>query len=61
MSEEQLEILWYFAPAKTKMELAINLVVEVLKAAEDQRAWVSLDDGKYEITMKKLEATTDQK
>lgn len=35
MSEEQLELLWYFAPTKTKIELALNLVVEVLKAAED--------------------------
>lgn len=54
MSEEQLELLWYFAPTKTKMELALNLVVEILKAAENQRAWISLDDGKYEITLNKI-------
>ena len=59
---EPLEVLWSLAPAELKLQLSLSLVVDILKAIEDHRVTVTLDDGnKYEIVINKLEATTDQK
>nr|DAW68568.1 MAG TPA: hypothetical protein [Caudoviricetes sp.] len=54
---EPLDVLWSLAPIEAKLELSLNLIVEVLKAAEAQRIQVTLDDGKYEITLNRLEDT----
>lgn len=50
-----LEALWNVAPTGIKLELSLNLIVEILKVAEAQRIQVTLDDGKYEITLNKLD------
>ena len=50
-----LEALWNVAPTEIKLELSLNLIVEILKVAEAQRIQVTLDDGKYEITLNKLD------
>lgn len=52
---EPLDVLWSLAPVETRLELSLNLIVEILKVAEAQRIQVTLDDGKYEITLNKLE------
>ena len=54
---EPLDVLWSLAPAETRLELSLNLIVEILKVAEAQRIRVTLDDGKYEITLSRLEDT----
>lgn len=51
---EPLDILWGLAPTETKLELSLNLIVEILKVAEAQRVQVTLDDGEYEIKLNKL-------
>lgn len=58
---EPLDILWHLAPGEVKLELALNLITEILKVADGHQIKITLDDGDYEIVMKKLEATTDQK
>lgn len=40
---------------------AVNLITEILKVADGHQIKITLDDGDYEIVMKKLEDTTDQK
>lgn len=50
-----LEALWNVAPTRMRLELSLNLIVEILKVAEAQRIQVTLDDGKYEITLDKLD------
>lgn len=57
---EPLDVLWSLAPIETKLELSLNLIVEILKVAEAQRIQVTLDDGKYEITLNKLEDTQSE-
>ncbi len=52
---EPLDILWGLAPTEIKLELSLNLIVEILKVAEAQRIQVTLDDGKYEITLNKID------
>ena len=52
---EPLEVLWSLAPVKIKLELSLNLIVEVLKMSEGRRAEITLDDGKYEIVLNKLD------
>lgn len=52
---EPLDILWGLAPTETKLELSLNLIVEILKVAEAHRIQVTLDDGKYEITLNKID------
>lgn len=58
---EPIDILWGLAPVEVKLELALNLITEILKVADGHQIKITLDDGDYEIVMKKLEATTDQK
>lgn len=58
---EPIDILWGLAPGEVKLELALNLITEILKVADGHQIKITLDDGDYEIVMKKLEATTDQK
>lgn len=58
---EQIDILWGLAPGEVKLELALNLITEILKVADGHQIKITLDDGDYEIVMKKLEDTTDQK
>ena len=56
---EPLEVLWSLAPAELKLQLSLSLVADILKAIENHRVTINLDDGnKYEIVMNKLEATT---
>lgn len=58
---EPIDVLWHLAPNEIKLELALNLITEILKVADGNQIKVTLDDGDYEIVMNKLEATTDQK
>lgn len=58
---EPIDILWGLAPGEVKLELALNLITEILKVADGHQIKITLDDGDYEIVMKKLEDTTDQK
>ena len=58
---EPIDILWGLAPTEIKLELAFNLITEILKVADGHQIKITLDDGDYEIVMNKLEATTDQK
>lgn len=58
---EPIDILWGLAPGEVKLELALNLITEILKVANGHQIKITLDDGDYEIVMKKLEDTTDQK
>ena len=58
---EPIDILWGLAPGEVKLELALNLITEILKVAGGHQIKITLDDGDYEIVMNKLEATTDQK
>lgn len=46
--------MWAQAPEEIKLELSLNLIVEVLKMSEGRRAEITLDDGDYEIVMNKL-------
>ena len=50
-----LEVLWSLAPVEIKLELSLNLIVEVLKMSEGRHAEITLDDGKYEIVLNKLD------
>lgn len=50
-----LEALWNVAPTRMRLELALNLIVEILKIAEAHRIQVTLDDGRYEIVLNKLD------
>lgn len=54
-----LEVMWSSAPPDVKLILALNYVVEILRAAEDSKAVVTLDDGKYEIVLNRLEVKDD--
>lgn len=58
---EPIDILWGLTPGEVKLELALNLITEILKVADGHLIKITLDDGDYEIVMNKLEATTDQK
>ena len=58
---ESIDILWGLAPGEVKLELALNLITEILKVADGHQIKITLDDGDYEIVMNKLETTTDQK
>lgn len=50
-----LEALWNVAPTRIRLELALSLIVEILKIAEGRRAEITLDDGRYEIVLNKLD------
>lgn len=52
---EPLEVLWTLAPAELKFQLSLSLVVDILKAVENNRVNITLDDGKYEIVLNKLD------
>lgn len=52
---EPLEVLWTLAPVEIKLELSLNVIVEVLKMSEGRRAEITLDDGRYEIKLNKLD------
>lgn len=52
---EPLEVLWSLASVEIKLELSLNLIVEVLKMSEGRRAEITLDDGEYEIVLNKLD------
>lgn len=43
---EPIDILWHLAPNEIKLELALSLIAEVLKVADDHRINITLDDGK---------------
>lgn len=58
---EPIDVLWVLAPTEIKLELALNLITEILKVADSHQIKITLDDGDYEIVMNKLEATADQK
>lgn len=51
---EPLDILWGLAPTETKLELALNLIVEILKVADGHQIKITLDDGDYEIILNKM-------
>lgn len=57
---EPLEVLWSLAPVEIKLELSLNLIVEVLKMSEGRRAEIVLDDGRYEIKLNKLEGNLNE-
>lgn len=50
-----LETLWNVAPTRMRLELALSLIVEILKISENHRMEVTFDDGKYEIILNKLD------
>lgn len=50
-----LGALWNVAPTRMRLELSLNLIIEILRAVENQRIQVTLDDGKYEIKLNKLD------
>lgn len=50
-----IEVMWAQAPSDIKVNLALSLIVEILKVAEAHRIQVTLDDGEYEITLNKLD------
>lgn len=50
-----LGTLWNVAPTRMRLELALSLVVEILKVAKNHRMEVTFDDGKYEIILNKLD------
>lgn len=52
---ESLKVLWSLAPVEIKLELSLNVIVEVLKMSEGRRAEITLDDGKYELVLNKLD------
>lgn len=52
---EPLEVLWSLAPVEIKLGLSLNLIVEILKISDGRRAEITLDDGKYEIVLNKLD------
>ena len=60
-STHPIEVMWAQAPTEIKLELALNLITEILKVADGHQIKITLDDGDYEIVMNKLEATADQK
>lgn len=43
------------APSDIKVNLALSLIVEILKISDGGRAEITLDDGKYEIVLNKLD------
>ena len=50
-----IEVMWAQAPEEIKVNLALSLIVEILKISEGRRAEITLDDGKYEIVLNKLD------
>lgn len=50
-----IEVLWAQAPSDIKVDLALSLIVEILEISENHRMEVTLDDGKYEIVLNKLD------
>lgn len=50
-----IEVMWAQAPEDIKVNLALSLIVEILKISDGRRAEITLDDGKYEIVLNKLE------
>lgn len=54
-----LEVVWDSARPDIKLTLALNYAVEILEVAEGNKAVVTLDDGKYEIVLNKLEGEDD--
>ena len=40
---EPLEVLWSLAPVEIKLELSLNLIVEVLKMSEGRHAEITLE------------------
>lgn len=50
-----IEVMWAQAPEDIKVNLALSLIVEVLKMSEGRRAEITLDDGEYEIVLNKLD------
>lgn len=50
-----LGALWNVAPTRIRLELALSLMVEILKISENHCMEITLDDGKYEITLNKLD------
>lgn len=50
-----IEVMWAQAPEEIKLELSLNVIVEILKISDGRRAEITLDDGKYEIVLNKLD------
>ena len=51
---EPIDILWGLAPGEVKLELALNLITEILKVADGHQIKITLDDGDYEIILNKM-------
>ena len=49
-----IEVMWAQAPEEIKLELALNLVVDVLKISDNNSVKITFDDSKYEIVLNKL-------
>lgn len=54
-SVHPIEVMWVQAPPDIKVSLALSLIVEILKISDGRRAEITLDDGKYEIVLNKLD------
>jgi len=50
-----IEVMWTQAPSDIKVNLALSLIVEILKISDGRRAEITLDDGEYEIVLNKLD------
>lgn len=50
-----IEVMWAQAPSDIKVNLALSLIVEILKISDGRRAEIVLDDGRYEIKLNKLD------
>ena len=52
---DPLTTLWKVASTRLRLALALDLVVEILKAVDGHRIKITLDDGNYEVKLNKLE------
>lgn len=50
-----IEVMWAQAPPDIKVNLALSLIVEILKISDGGRAEITSDDGEYEIVLNKLD------
>ena len=54
-SMHPIEVMWVQAPSDIKINLSLSLIAKILKISENHRMEVTLDDGKYEIILNKLD------
>lgn len=50
-----LEALWNVAPTRIRLKLSLSLIVEILKTAEARHIKITLDNGRYEVVLNRLE------